>query len=74
MGADQLLFGLTLLAAIGCGLMGGAFFAFSAFVMKALARLSPQQGIAAMQSVNVTALHPRSWRPSLEPPRFASLR
>ncbi len=31
---DQLLFVLTLFAALGCGLMAGVFFAFSAFVMK----------------------------------------
>jgi serine/threonine-protein kinase RsbW len=36
---DQVLFALTLLAALGCGLIAGVFFAFSSFVMKALARL-----------------------------------
>jgi uncharacterized membrane protein len=55
---DQLLFALTLLAALGCGLIGGVFFAFSAFVMKALARLPPSQGIAAMQSINIAVLNP----------------
>ena len=55
---DQLLFALTLLAALGCGLIAGVFFAFSAFVMKALARLPTGEGIAAMQSVNVTVLNP----------------
>ena len=50
-------FVLTLLAALGSGLIGGVFFAFSAFVMKALARLRPDQGIAAMQSINVTVLN-----------------
>ena len=33
-----ILYPLTLVAAIGCGLMAGVFFAFSSFVMKALAR------------------------------------
>jgi uncharacterized membrane protein len=56
--ADQLLFALTLLAALGCGLVAGVFFAFSAFVMKALARLPPGEGIAAMQSINVVVLNP----------------
>ena len=51
------IFALTLLAALGSGLIGGVFFAFSAFVMKALARLRPDQGIAAMQSMNVTVLN-----------------
>ncbi len=55
---DLLLFALTLVSALGCGLMAGAFFAFSAFVMKALARLPPAQGIAAMQSINVAAVAP----------------
>jgi uncharacterized membrane protein len=32
---DQLLFALTLLAALGSGLIAGVFFAFSAFVMAA---------------------------------------
>jgi len=49
---------LILISAIGCGLVGGIFFAFSTFVMKALGRLPPSQGIAAMQSINVTVLNP----------------
>lgn len=56
---EQLLFALTLLAALGCGLIAGVFFAFSTFVMKALARLPAAEGIAAMQSVNIVVL--RSW-------------
>ena len=55
---DNILFTLTLLSALGCGLMAGVFFAFSNSVMKALARLQPPQGIAAMQSINVTILNP----------------
>ena len=55
---DRLLFVLTLLSALGCGLIGGVFFAFSAFVMKALDRLPPPQGIAAMQSINVAVINP----------------
>jgi uncharacterized membrane protein len=49
---------LTLLTAIGCGLIGGVFYAFSSFVMRGLARIPPAQGIAAMQSINVTVLNP----------------
>jgi uncharacterized membrane protein len=56
--ADGLLFPLTVLAALGCGLVGGIFFAFSAFIMNALARLPPAQGIAAMQSINVAVINP----------------
>jgi uncharacterized membrane protein len=52
---DGLLFVLTLFAALGCGLVAGVFFAFSTFVMKALARLPAEQGIAAMQAINAAA-------------------
>lgn len=55
---DGLLFTLTLLAALGSGLIAGVFFAFSTFVMSALARLPAPQGIAAMQSINVVVLNP----------------
>lgn len=54
----NLRFPLMLFAAIGCGLIAGVFFAFSTFVMPALARLQPPQGIAAMQSINITAINP----------------
>ena len=52
------LFPVTLLAALGCGLIGGVFFAFSTFVMKALGRLPLGEGIAAMQAINVAVLNP----------------
>jgi uncharacterized membrane protein len=52
------MFALKLFAVIGCGLVAGVFFAFSTFVMKALARLNPPEGIAAMQSINITAINP----------------
>jgi uncharacterized membrane protein len=52
------LFSLTFTAAIGCGLIAGVFFAFSTFVMPALARLQPAQGIAAFQSINITVYNP----------------
>jgi uncharacterized membrane protein len=55
---DSLLFTLLVVTALGCGLIAGIFFAFSAFVMKALARIPPAQGIAAMQSINVVVLNP----------------
>ncbi len=53
---DGFLFVLTLLAALGCGMMAGVFFAFSAFVMKALSRLPAEQSVAAMQAINVAAV------------------
>jgi uncharacterized membrane protein len=55
---DELEFALTLAAALGSGVIGGVFFAFTSFVMAALARLPAGQGIAAMQSINVTVLNP----------------
>jgi uncharacterized membrane protein len=54
---DDASFVLTLVTALGCGLVGGVFFAFSSFVMRALARLPPAQGIAAMQSINVAVIN-----------------
>jgi uncharacterized membrane protein len=49
---------VTLLAALGCGLIAGVFYAFSTFVMKALGKLPPAQGVAAMQSINVVVINP----------------
>jgi uncharacterized membrane protein len=49
---------LTLAGAVGCGLIAGVFFAFSTFVMKALSRVPPAQGIAAMQLINVVVINP----------------
>ena len=49
---------LALVSALGCGVIGGVFFAFSSFVMRALARLPAEQGIAAMQSINVAVINP----------------
>ena len=53
---DGPLTALTLVAALGCGLNAGVFFAFSSFVLKALGRLQPAAGIAAMQAINVAAV------------------
>jgi len=55
---DGYLFPLTVVAALGCGVIAGVFFAFSVMVMKSLARLPAQHGIAAMQAINVAALRP----------------
>jgi uncharacterized membrane protein/ketosteroid isomerase-like protein len=48
---------LTFVTALGSALVAGIFFAFSNFVMKALARVPRPQGIAAMQSINVVVLN-----------------
>ena len=55
---DGYLLPLTVLAALGCGVNAGVFFAFSVMVMKSLARLPAQYGIAAMQAINAAALRP----------------
>lgn len=49
---------LQICSALGCGLIAGVFFAFSTFVMNALARLPAPQGIAAMQLINITVINP----------------
>ena len=49
---------LILVSALGSGLIAGAFFAFSSFVMGALGKLPASQGIAAMQSINVVVINP----------------
>lgn len=46
------------LLALGAGVVAGVFFAFSSFVMKALAQLPAAQGVAAMQRINVVVLNP----------------
>lgn len=45
-------------AVIGAGLNAGLFFIFSVCIMGALARLPAEQGIAAMQAINVVILNP----------------
>ena len=55
---ESLRFALTFACALGCGLIAGVFFAFSSFVMRALARIPPAQGIAAMQSINRVVINP----------------
>lgn len=49
---------LALAASLGCGLVGGIFFAFSNFVMAALGSLPGAQGAEAMRAINRTVLNP----------------
>jgi uncharacterized membrane protein len=49
---------LLWLCALGCGLLGGVYFAFSAFIMKALEGVG-HSGTVAMNSINAVIL--RSW-------------
>lgn len=55
---DNLLFVLTLYATIGSGLMAGLFFIFSAGVMRALAQRPAHEGMAMMQTINITIINP----------------
>ncbi len=55
---DDTIFALTLMTALGCGLMAGVFFAFSAVIMTALGRIPPAHGMAAMQSINAAVFNP----------------
>ena len=45
--------GLLWFSAIGCGLLGGLYFAFSTFIMAALSRIAQASGIMAMNAINV---------------------
>lgn len=49
---------VTIIAALGCGMMAGVFFAFSAMVMPGLRRAEPEVGIAAMRAINLAVVNP----------------
>jgi uncharacterized membrane protein len=53
-----LTFAVTLVCALGAGLIAGVFFGFSSFIMTALGQQPPAHGIAAMQAINVVVLNP----------------
>ena len=44
---------LAIIAALGTGLIGGIFFAFSYFIMAAFERLGPVEAAVAMRSINI---------------------
>ena len=49
---------MTIVAALGCGVVAGVFFAFSAFVMKGLDRLPAERSVGAMRGINAAAPAP----------------
>ena len=49
---------LRVVAAVGCGLVAGLLFAFSAGVMTALVRLPGDAGADAMRAINAAVLNP----------------
>ena len=55
---ERLIFVVTILAALGSGLLAGNFFAFSAYLMKALSRLSAERGVVAMQAITTAIKSP----------------
>jgi len=55
---EQLMPVIGTMALLGSALVGGIFFAFSSFIMKALANLPSPDGIGAMQSINVVVINP----------------
>ena len=57
--AEQVLVVLAFVAAVGAGIIGGVFYAFSTFVMRALGRLPTHEAVAAMQSINVAVINPQ---------------
>ena len=54
---DQAISVVGTIALLGSALIGGIFVTFSSFVMKALERMPPAEGIGAMQSINVVVLN-----------------
>lgn len=48
---------LLIAAILGSGLMAGVFFAFSSFVMPALARRPTAEAVALIQAINVTVIN-----------------
>jgi uncharacterized membrane protein len=49
---------LTIFVALGSGMIGGLLFAFSNFVLRALAQQPPESGIRTMQAINITIINP----------------
>ncbi|HXV32205.1 MAG TPA: anthrone oxygenase family protein [Sinorhizobium sp.] len=49
---------MAFVAVIGSGLMAGLFFVFSVCIMPALSRLPPEEGVAAMNAINIVIQRP----------------
>jgi uncharacterized membrane protein len=67
--SDVVVMILLWFAAIGCAMMAGLYFAFSAFVMTALGRIGQESGASAMQSIDrvilKSAFTPLFWATTL---------
>jgi len=55
---DEIIKGIIIAAILGAGVVTGLLFAFSNFVMRALADLPADKGMFAMQRINVTIINP----------------
>lgn len=58
MNIDLLLPSLVVAAIAGAGIVTGLLFAFSNFIMRALAELPPEYGMLAMQQINKKIINP----------------
>ena len=56
--SGKLLTVLVLAGALSSALVAGMFYAFSSFIMAALARVPPAEGMRAMNAINVTVITP----------------
>lgn len=56
--SGKLLSALVLAGALSSALVAGMFYAFSSFIMAALARVPPAEGMRAMNAINVTVITP----------------
>ncbi|MEQ9814336.1 MAG: DUF1772 domain-containing protein [Azospirillaceae bacterium] len=56
--SGEIVIALSLAASVASALIGGVLFAFSTFVMRALALRPAPEGIGAMQAINVTVMSP----------------
>jgi uncharacterized membrane protein len=56
--SDKSVYILNFLAILGTGMVAGVFLAFSSFIMAAFGRISPANGVSAMQMINVTVINP----------------
>jgi uncharacterized membrane protein len=55
---ESLIFPVKLITTLGCALMAGLFFVFSNTIMRALAQRPANEGIAAMQAINIAIVNP----------------
>jgi uncharacterized membrane protein len=55
---ERILIGTLCTAALGSAIVGGIFYGFSSFVMRALERIAAERGVAAMNAINRVVITP----------------